>query len=70
MINDVKLIREAFNEPLLTGRGKFEVNELLTGGFHGVINTDGAAWVEQRRFTLRFVTGNDSLSLSEGSEFT
>ena len=65
MINDVKLIREAFNDPALTGRAGFEMNEILTGGRHGVVNTDGPAWVEQRRFTLRFVTGNDSLSLPE-----
>ncbi|CAG7661517.1 unnamed protein product, partial [Allacma fusca] len=61
MINDVNIARDAFNKLPLTGRAYVEPFEVYFKGVddfpeevaRGVLGSEGQAWVEQRRFTLR-----------------
>lgn len=53
VLHDVKTIREMFNEPAFSGRATTELFVKLSGGNYGVLNSNGATWEAQRRFTLR-----------------
>lgn len=56
VINDYKLIHEAFKRDEFLGRPDFESYAVRNNGFknRGVLFTDGTKnWHEQRRFTLR-----------------
>ncbi|CAG7821290.1 unnamed protein product [Allacma fusca] len=54
IVNDYKLIKEAWNNPLLCGRPQFIGLNLRTGGIRrGILFHDGDEWSEQRRFALR-----------------
>lgn len=56
VINDYKLIHEAFKREEFLGRPDFESYAVRNNGFknRGVLFTDGTKnWHEQRRFTLR-----------------
>ena len=54
VISDEKLIKEAFNNPLLCGRpSTLALRERTGGQLRGILFQDGDEWLEQRRFTLR-----------------
>ncbi|CAG7836749.1 unnamed protein product [Allacma fusca] len=53
VLNDVKLIKECFNENVFTGRSEAMFTAVLSMGKNGILLSEGQTWVEQRRFTLR-----------------
>jgi hypothetical protein len=78
VINDPKLIREAWNLPQLCGRFRLPINLVRMGNDgrqRGIIFNDGANWAEQRRFSLRHLrdfgfgkTSMESIILDEAVE--
>ncbi|KAG9510449.1 Cytochrome P450 18a1 [Fragariocoptes setiger] len=48
VLNDAKLIREAFKQPVFSGRPDTQLTRILQG--YGIVNSDGALWKEQRAF--------------------
>jgi len=67
VLNDLKMIRDMFNETAFSGRPQNELFLALSGGNYGVLNSDGPTWESQRRFTLRhlrdFGFGKNSMEL-------
>lgn len=54
VISDPALIREAFNDPIFSGRPDNKVlNIFSSGGKNGIIAADGNIFSEQKKFTLR-----------------
>jgi cytochrome P450 len=53
VLDDYKLIKEAFNNPNISGRPDLRAFNEFAGGKNGVLCSDGDVWLEQRRFTLR-----------------
>ncbi|XP_035706095.1 farnesoate epoxidase isoform X2 [Folsomia candida] len=54
VLNDPKLIKEAWNNYQLCGRPKLSGSSVRTGGtVRGILFQDGLEWIEQRRFALR-----------------
>ncbi|OTF79475.1 cytochrome P450-like protein [Euroglyphus maynei] len=75
VINDARLIKEAFRQPVFSGRPDTELTRILQG--YGIVNTDGALWKEQRGFlhsVLRklgaksMILGRDCLELKIRSQ--
>ncbi|KPM09295.1 8-oxo-dGDP phosphatase NUDT18 [Sarcoptes scabiei] len=75
VINDAKLIKEAFRQPVFSGRPDTELTRILQG--YGIVNTEGALWKEQRAFlhsVLRklgaksMILGRDCLELKIRSQ--
>ncbi|RWS26441.1 cytochrome P450-like protein 20 [Leptotrombidium deliense] len=48
IINDFRLVREAFRKPIFSGRPDTEVTKILQG--YGIVHSDGDLWNEQRTF--------------------
>jgi len=56
VLNDYKIIREAWNLPQFSGRFRLPINLVRMGNDgkqRGIIFNDGQNWAEQRRFSLR-----------------
>ncbi|OXA48871.1 methyl farnesoate epoxidase [Folsomia candida] len=54
ILNDPKVIKEAWNKFELCGRPKLHGTAARTGGtIRGILFQDGSEWMEQRRFTIR-----------------
>lgn len=53
IISDLKLLEELFSMIPGTGRFQTEVMELTTNGYYGIGNSEGAAWIEQRKFSIK-----------------
>ncbi|CAL8111339.1 unnamed protein product [Orchesella dallaii] len=53
VINDPKLIKELFSSAAASGRIQNDFFLAISNGPHGIINTEGNCWEEQRRFVLR-----------------
>ncbi|ODM92726.1 Farnesoate epoxidase [Orchesella cincta] len=53
VINDPKLIKELFSDVASSGRIQNAFFLCISQGPHGIINTEGKNWEEQRRFVLR-----------------
>ncbi|KAH9516160.1 hypothetical protein DERF_006920 [Dermatophagoides farinae] len=75
VINDARIIKEAFRQPVFSGRPDTELTRILQG--YGIVNTDGALWKEQRAFlhsVLRklgaksMILGRDCLELKIRSQ--
>jgi len=53
MLHGGKLIKEAFNEPLLSGRCPTEATSFIVGDEYGILQATGEVWTEQRRFAIK-----------------
>jgi len=53
MLHGSKLIKEAFNESILSGRRANEATAFLIGDEYGILQATGEVWREQRRFSMR-----------------
>jgi cytochrome P450 len=76
VINDLKLIKEVYNDPIFAGRIDEESFTLFSDGPHGILNSQGQEWAEQRRFTLRHLrdfgfgkNAGEELIMNEVNEF-
>ncbi|CAG7726561.1 unnamed protein product, partial [Allacma fusca] len=78
VLNDAKLIKEAWNNPMVTGRPHFILaSERCRDGVNrGIVFQDGNEWTEQRRFALRHLrdfgfgkNSMESLVMDEVIEF-
>ncbi|XP_050734563.1 cytochrome P450 2L1-like [Eriocheir sinensis] len=52
-VHDFRLMRDAFSRPEFTDRPDFQIFSFLEEKVLGVVGTNGDAWVNNRRFSLR-----------------
>ncbi|ODM96155.1 Farnesoate epoxidase [Orchesella cincta] len=53
VLNDQKLIKDVLSNTDFSFRPDIPLFSMFSGGEYGIINTNGAAWEEQRRWVLR-----------------
>ncbi|CAL8110152.1 unnamed protein product [Orchesella dallaii] len=53
VLNDIKLIKEMLFDSDFSFKADIPLLHLFSGGEYGILNTNGAAWEEQRRWVLR-----------------
>jgi len=69
VLNDASLVRQAFKQPVFSGRPDTQLTRILQG--YGIVNSDGALWKEQRAFlhtALRKLGAKSLMSGSNGLE--
>lgn len=69
VLNDAALVRQAFKQPVFSGRPDTQLTRILQG--YGIVNSDGALWKEQRAFlhsALRKLGAKSLMSGSNGLE--
>lgn len=69
VLNDASLVRQAFKQPVFSGRPDTQLTRILQG--YGIVNSEGALWKEQRAFlhtTLRKLGAKSLMSGSNGLE--
>ncbi|CAG7827786.1 unnamed protein product, partial [Allacma fusca] len=53
VLTDLALMKEVYNNSAFAGKINDELFTLFSDGPHGLLNSAGPEWLEQRRFTLR-----------------
>lgn len=69
VLNDASLVRQAFKQPVFSGRPDTQLTRILQG--YGIVNSEGALWKEQRAFlhsALRKLGAKSLMSGSNGLE--
>lgn len=69
VLNDAALVRQAFKQPVFSGRPDTQLTRILQG--YGIVNSDGALWREQRAFlhtALRKLGAKSLMSGANGLE--
>lgn len=69
VLNDASLVRQAFKQPVFSGRPNTQLTRILQG--YGIVNSEGALWKEQRAFlhsALRKLGAKSLMSGSNGLE--
>lgn len=69
VLNDAALVRQAFKQPVFSGRPDTQLTRILQG--YGIVNSDGALWREQRAFlhtALRKLGAKSLMSGTNGLE--
>lgn len=65
VLNDASLVRQAFKQPVFSGRPDTQLTRILQG--YGIVNTDGELWREQRAFLHTALRKLGAKSLMNGS---
>lgn len=65
VLNDASLVRQAFRQPVFSGRPDTQLTRILQG--YGIVNSDGALWREQRAFLHSALRKLGAKSLMNGS---
>lgn len=65
VLNDASLVRQAFKQPVFSGRPDTQLTRILQG--YGIVNSDGALWKEQRAFLHTALRKLGAKSLMNGS---
>lgn len=65
VLNDASLVRQAFKQPVFSGRPDTQLTRILQG--YGIVNSDGALWKEQRAFLHSALRKLGAKSLMNGS---
>lgn len=65
VLNDASLVRQAFRQPVFSGRPDTQLTRILQG--YGIVNSDGALWKEQRAFLHSALRKLGAKSLMNGS---
>lgn len=65
VLNDAALVRQAFKQPVFSGRPDTQLTRILQG--YGIVNSDGALWKEQRAFLHTALRKLGAKSLMNGS---
>ncbi|CAL8128931.1 unnamed protein product [Orchesella dallaii] len=53
VISDPKCLKDLFNLPASLGRYKTELFNVIANGNHGIVNTEGKVWTEQKNFCAK-----------------
>lgn len=65
VLNDASLVRQAFKQPVFSGRPDTQLTRILQG--YGIVNSEGALWKEQRAFIHTALRKLGAKSLMNGS---
>lgn len=65
VLNDASLVRQAFKQPVFSGRPDTQLTQILQG--YGIVNSEGALWKEQRAFLHSALRKLGAKSLMNGS---